>query len=60
MEAESKKLGFKKQLTKEEKAEKKKLRLAAIGESRIRYVDYDPGLMTYGKTWICLRRILDK
>lgn len=32
MEAESKKLGFKKQLTKEEKAEKKKLRLAAIGE----------------------------
>lgn len=32
MEAEAKKLGFKKQLTKEEKAEKKKLRLAAIGE----------------------------
>ena len=34
MEAEAKKLGFKKQLTKEEKAEKKKLRLAAIGELR--------------------------
>jgi hypothetical protein len=32
MEAEAKKLGFKKQLTKEEKTEKKKLRLAAIGE----------------------------
>jgi len=32
MEAEEKKLGFKKQLSKEEKAEKKKMRLAAIGE----------------------------
>ncbi|KAG0610049.1 hypothetical protein M758_7G035000 [Ceratodon purpureus] len=32
MEAEAKKLGFKRQLSKEEKAEKKKLRLAAIGE----------------------------
>ena len=31
-EAEAKRLGFKKQLTKEEKLEKKKLRLAAIGE----------------------------
>lgn len=32
MEAEAKRLGFKKQLSKEEKAEKKKMRLAAIGE----------------------------
>lgn len=34
-EAEEKRLGFKKQLTKEEKIEKKKLRLAAIGELSI-------------------------
>jgi len=37
MEAEGKKLGFKRQLSKEEKAEKKKLRLAAIGKLRFIY-----------------------
>lgn len=37
MEAEEKKMGFKKQLSKEEKAEKKKMRLAAIGKLRCLY-----------------------
>lgn len=37
MEAEAKKMGFKKQLSKEEKAEKKKLRLAAIGKLKCLY-----------------------
>jgi len=41
MEAEEKKLGFKKQLSKEEKAEKKKMRLAAIGKLRCLYVISD-------------------